>query len=168
VHDADDLQLLTGVALLVDPGHRTKRLGKGGIVGLFNRRHGGDTHGGLLPGDLVARLEPFGRFEFDPQGSGVDAIGLPSADYTLMETAKADPDGFIAALSSATLPLGGWTAYGAMKLIWHLGLTDPDVPHEDADSIRLAALQFVRGSGYGWEHLTLQERAFWQRAVGVW
>jgi hypothetical protein len=137
-------------------------------MGLFSRGTSEKDAAGLLPANLVARLEPFGRFEFDPQGSGVDAIGLPNAEYSLMQTAKQDPHRFIAALASATLPKGGWTVYGASRLIWHFGLADPDLPHPDADAIRLAALQFVHDTGYGWQHLNLQEQGFWRRAVGAW
>lgn len=96
-----------------------------------------------LPDGLTARLEAFGRFEFDPEGSGVDAIGHPNAEYPLLQIAKQDPDRFLAALASATVPIGGWTVYGAMRLAWHFGLLKPESPRKDGDAIGLAALRFA-------------------------
>lgn len=119
-----------------------------------------------LPPDLVSRLEPFGRFEFDPQESGVDAVGLPSAEYPLLQMAKQDPNGFLAALAAATVPIGGWTVYGAMRLIWHFGLADPDVPQADSDAISMAALQFLRDSGFPWMRLKVHEQVAWRRIDG--
>ena len=134
-------------------------------MGLFGKKASQTTGGSSveLPPDLVSRLEPFGRFEFDPEGSGVDPIGLPNAEYPLMQMAKQDPDGFMAALAAATVPIGGWTVYGAMRLIWHFGLADPDVPQADSDAISMAALQFLHDSGCPWERLNLREMAFWRR-----
>jgi hypothetical protein len=137
-------------------------------MGLFGKKASMSTGGSnvALPPDLVSRLEPFGRFEFDPQGSGVDPIGLPNAEYHLMQMAKQNPDGFMAALAAATVPIGGWTVYGAMRLISHFGLADPDVPQADSDAISMAALQFLHDSGHSWEHLNLREMAFWRRIAG--
>jgi hypothetical protein len=117
-----------------------------------------------LPADLLERLEAFGRFEYDPQESGVEATGHPNADYSLLTTAKQDPDGFIAALTRSALPVGGWTVYGAMRLAWHFGLLKPETPLADADALGLAALQFVHGIGGTWENLNIDERALWNRA----
>ncbi len=137
-------------------------------MGLFGKKEsaGPGSPSVVLPPDLVSRLEPLGRFEFDPQGSGVDAIGHPNAEYPLMQMAKQDPDGFMAALAAATVPIGGWTVYGAMRLIWHFGLADPDVPQADSDAISMAALQFLHDSGYPRERLTPRDMAFWRRLAG--
>jgi hypothetical protein len=137
-------------------------------MGLFGKKASAAAEGSsvALPPDLVSRLEPFGRFEFDPQGSGVDPIGLPSAEYPLMQMAKQDPDGFMDALAAATVPIGGWTVYGAMRLIWNFGLADPDVPQADSDAISMAALQFLHDCGYPQERLSPREMAFWRRIAG--
>jgi hypothetical protein len=137
-------------------------------MGLFGKKASAATGSSsvTLPPDLVSRLEPFGRFEFDPQGSGVDPIGFPNAEYPLMEMAKQDPDGFMAALAAATVPIGGWTVYGAMRLAWNFGLADPDVPQADSDAISMAALQFLHDSGYPGERLNPREMAFWRRTAG--
>jgi hypothetical protein len=137
-------------------------------MGLFGKKASVATGslGVALPPDLVSRLEQFGRFEFDPQGSGVDPIGLPSAEYPLMQMAKQDPGGFMAALAAATVPIGGWTVYGAMRLIWNFGLAEPDVPQADSDAISMAALQFIHDSGYPRERLTPRDLAFWRRLAG--
>lgn len=137
-------------------------------MGLFGKKASataGSSSGALPPG-LVSRLEPFGRFEFDPQGSGVDALGHPNAEYPLMQMAKQDPNGFLAALAATTVPVGGWTVYGAMRLIWHFGLADPDVPQADSDAISMAALQFLHDSGYPWMRLNMYEQAIWRRVDG--
>ena len=137
-------------------------------MGLFGKKASGAAGSSsvALPPDLVSRLEPFGRFEFDPQESGVDPVGLPSAEYPLMQMAKQDPDGFMAALAAVTIPIGGWTVYGAMRLIWNFGLAEPDVPQADSDAISMAALQFLHDSGYPWVRLTLREMAYWRRIAG--
>jgi hypothetical protein len=117
-----------------------------------------------LPADLLGRLEKFGRFEYDPQGSGVEATGHPNADYSLLTAAKQNPDEFIAALTAAASPVGGWTVYGAMRLTWHFGFLKPEAPRRDADALGLAALEFIRGVGCTWEHLNIDEKALWNRA----
>jgi hypothetical protein len=133
---------------------------------LFGKRESMHASGGVqLPPDLIARLERYGRYEFDPQGSGVEAIGQPAAEYPLLQLAKGDPDGFLAALASEAIPVGGWTVYGAMRLAWNFGLMKAEPHYADADAIGLAALHFVRDAGYGWEHLSLDEKALWRRAV---
>jgi hypothetical protein len=136
-------------------------------VGLFSGRRPSqsDQAGARLPSDLIARLEPFGRFEYDPSGSGVDAVGLPNAEYELMQTAKADPDAFLQGLASEAIPIGGWTAYGAMRLAWHFGLLRAGTHHADADAIGLAALEFVRNSGAAWNRLNLDEKDLWNRVA---
>jgi hypothetical protein len=99
-------------------------------LSLFKRGASENSGEGVtrLPDGLAARLEAFGRFEYDPQGSDVDAIGHPNAEYPLLQMAKQNPDEFLAALSSATIPIGGWTAYGAMRLAWHFGLLQAREP----------------------------------------
>ncbi len=122
-----------------------------------------------LPDDLVERLEPFGRFEYKPQGSGVDAVGHPNAEYPLLQLAKRDPDGFLTALAASTIPVGEWTVYGAMRLIWHFGLLKADESCPRADAIGLAALTFLRDRGDSWDHLRLDEKALWSRvAARAW
>jgi hypothetical protein len=136
-------------------------------MGLFQRRTGQAVEqADTLQPDLLARLEAFGRFEYDPQGSGVEATAdHPNAEYSLFTTAKQDPDGFIAMLTRIALPVGGWTLYGAMRLMWHFGLLKPATPRADADALGLAALEFVRGTGCAWERLTVDEKALWNRAA---
>jgi hypothetical protein len=119
-----------------------------------------------LPADLVPRLDAFGRFEYDPQGSGIDAVGHPNAEYPLLQAAKQDPDGFLAALASATTPIGGWTSYGAMRLVWHFGLLGHEEPQPDRDTICLAGLRFVRENGASWGKLNPAEQALWNRVAG--
>ena len=82
------------------------------------------------------------------------------------EVAKQDPDGFLAALAARTIPVGGWTVYGAMRLAWHFGLLKPGTHRAAADAIGLAALRFVRDSGCPWERLRMDEQALWNRAAG--
>jgi hypothetical protein len=128
----------------------------------FPHRGGVD---GRLPPDLLARLDAFGRFESDPQGSGVDASGHPNADYALLQVAKEDPDCFLAALASATDPIGGWTSYGAMRLAWHFGLLANDEPQADLDAIGYTALSFLRNRGTAWDHLAVAEKGLWNRVA---
>ncbi|MGP0100289.1 MAG: hypothetical protein ACLPUT_01530 [Solirubrobacteraceae bacterium] len=137
-------------------------------MSLFGRRASKDADMGAsrLPSNLVARLEPFGRFEYDPKGSGVDAIGHPNAEYPLLQLAKQDPDGLLGDLAAATVPIGGWTVYGAMRLAWHFGLLKPESSRDDGDAIGLAALRFIHDAGATWEQLNTDEKALWSRAAG--
>jgi len=65
-----------------------------------------------------------------------------------------------------TVPLGGWTVYGAMRLAWHFGLLKPETPREGSDVIALTALRFLRDTGAEWAQLNKDEQALWSRAAG--
>lgn len=57
-----------------------------------------------LPSDIIPVMEHFGRFEFDPQGSGEDAgdIWREWAE-TVLPFAEADSNGFLVALAESVL-----------------------------------------------------------------
>jgi hypothetical protein len=71
-----------------------------------------------LPADIVPMMEKFGRYEYDPQGSGIDSSDLyQNCVIPLYPMAQDDPAGFVEALGDAVLPVGGWSAYGAERAV---------------------------------------------------
>src|SRR6266849_4138399 len=85
-------------------------------MGLFSRRQKQPA----LPDDIIRMMERFGRYEFNPQTSGVDPADMGQLMAELYPFASADPDGFLVALAEAVLPVGGWVVYGASHTIWEL------------------------------------------------
>lgn len=113
-----------------------------------------------LPSDIISMMERFGRFEFDPQGSSEDeARAMGSIEPKLFPFASTDPEGFLVALAEAVLPVGGWAAYGAERIIWSLlGQSFSQRPLYKA--IMSSSLEFLRTNGvppmrlndYEWNH----------------
>lgn len=104
---------------------------------------------GLLPPDIVPLMDIYGRSKFDIRGTGV-AQGLDTSRAWMLEpdlypVAQADPDTFVTALATATLPVGGWTVFGAARLIREL--LGHEYSHPAADEIREAGLQWLRDNG---------------------
>lgn len=101
---------------------------------------------GLLPGNIVSSMELFGRFEFDPQetgvGRGIDTGQIGMIEPELYPVAQANPAAFTAALSEAVLPVGGWAVFGASRVV--RSLLGNDYSDPAADAIRMAGLQWLR------------------------
>jgi hypothetical protein len=115
-----------------------------------------------LPRDVVSRMERFGRFEFDPAGSGIDAGEVwTELQAPLMEFARTDPERFTTELVRAVLPAGGWALYGASRSIWNL--LGSDFHHPAYDSVRAAALEFFRANGVPNNRLSANDWQFWNR-----
>ena len=133
-------------------------------MGIFRRRQKQHSNEHVLPGDIVRRMERFGRFEFNPQANKYnDAADIGELMAALYPFASADPDGFLVALAGAVLPVGGWAAYGASRTIWELLSPSASVSvrqHPSYNAIMNAALAFLRTSGvppkslrfYEWDH----------------
>src|SRR3954470_11758054 len=76
---------------------------------------------GRLPGNVVPRMERFGRFEFDPLNSDLDATVVWSElQAPFLDFAQAEPDRFTSALVAEVLPAGGFALYGAARTVWNL------------------------------------------------
>jgi hypothetical protein len=80
---------------------------------------------------MLARLDLFGRFEFDHQKSGIDSSDIyDECVIPFLEDAKADPDGFMTDLYALIAQdTAGFPTYGAARLVWELlgskGLRNP-------------------------------------------
>jgi len=116
-------------------------------MGWFGRRE--RRQDSPLPPDIVSLLEMYGRSKFDLYGTGV-AQGLDTSRTWMLEpdlypVAQADPDAFVTALATAALPVGGWTVFGAARLIREL--LGNEYSHPASDEIRVAGLQWLRDNG---------------------
>ncbi|MEV8544185.1 hypothetical protein [Streptomyces sp. NPDC051572] len=114
-----------------------------------------------LPGDVVSRMERFGRFEFDPVGTDIDASdvwGELQAPY--LPFAQSDPQDFARALADAVLPAGGFALFGAARTVWNLVGSDFTSPAYD--TVRMAALEFFRAHGVPSNRLSAADWRFWQ------
>jgi hypothetical protein len=116
---------------------------------------------------VIPGLEPFGRFEFDPQGSDVDVSKLITNDYALLKLKQQDPDRFIAEIAAAAIPAGGWTLFGAMKLLWEYDYLKAVPDNPDATAILMAGAEVARSMGVPYAQLwRMDERAAFIRAGG--
>lgn len=101
-----------------------------------------------LPNNIIGMMERFGRYEFNPQGSGDDAADIWGQMAELSPFASADPDGFLVALAGAVLPIGGWSVYGASRTIWEFLSSSTSVhQHPSYNAIMKAAIDFLRSNG---------------------
>ncbi|WP_328330949.1 hypothetical protein OHA70_10125 [Kribbella sp. NBC_00382] len=107
---------------------------------------------------MTRRLEMFGRFEYDTQGSGVDAAEIyPTCIEPVYAYATEDRDGFVAALRTVVADDDGFATYGASCLVVELAGTGVRTP--DALALLDAAIEFKRVrrvpsamlKGYEWE-----------------
>lgn len=113
-----------------------------------------------LPADIVSMMETFGRFEFDPQESGIDAAYVwDSLQAPLLPLTQTDPDAFVTSLAEAVIPVGGWAAYGAARTV--MNLLDGKLDHPSYHAILQASLQFLRDNGVPNNRLNGYEWQFW-------
>jgi hypothetical protein len=115
----------------------------------------------ILPGDIVQKMELYGRFEIAPQQadpSAASRVGelLPR----LYRIAQADPDAFITALAGAVLPHGGWAVYGGERCV--KDVVDMNSRHPGFLQMIDAAMTFLRSQGYGPGHIAPYEMQAWR------
>lgn len=111
-------------------------------MGLFGKGARITQQGLRLPAGIDEFLETFGRFEFDPQGSGVD----PNAGYwmpALYELSEQDRGAFIEAIADVSFRCGGWALYGGDRTVMNMVGIYPEV--NDPAYLRLldASIAFV-------------------------
>ncbi|HTW41460.1 MAG TPA: hypothetical protein VMD79_04025 [Solirubrobacteraceae bacterium] len=70
-------------------------------MGLFGKRQQ-NTGAVRLPADFARTLEQYGRWTFDPPGSGIDPsqIGGGNIEYELFMLAQDDSDAFVRAVAA--------------------------------------------------------------------
>jgi hypothetical protein len=124
-------------------------------MGLFGKRQQ-NTGGMRLPAGFADTLEQYGRWTFDPPGSGIDPsqIGGASIEYELFMLAQADSDAFIRAIAAVAIPVGGWAVYGGARAVWNAVGTDVD--HPDYLALLDASIDFVQ-TQYGMAYLAPYE-----------
>lgn len=136
-----------------------------GKIGLFGKTRRAAPTGGLrLPADFGRTLEQYGRFTFDPAGSGIDPgqIGDGAFEYELWVLAQPDADAFIRAVAAVAIPAGGWAVYGGAKAVWNSVGTD--VEHPDYLAMLDASIEFIlRTQGRGTIDLAPYEIARWKQ-----
>lgn len=77
-----------------------------------------------FPSDMQQRLELFGRYQFDPMGSGVKSdvfttCVIPFVDY--IQADQAEQENFLRDLYDVVVAdRGGFATYGAASLTWEL------------------------------------------------
>jgi hypothetical protein len=125
----------------------------------FNKRNNPSSPG-MLPPDIVEWLEATARYNWDSQKNPMPDIRV-DAFYFL---AQKDRDGFLGALSSVSVPAGGWVALGGKDLVLDILPTDTDTP--DFNAIVLAGLQFLRENGVPPIRLSPNDQKFWRRLSG--
>ncbi|MCM2422180.1 hypothetical protein [Streptomyces sp. RKAG293] len=124
----------------------------------FFRRPSSSTD---FPPDVASRMEQFGRFEFDPTGSGIDASYVwNELQAPFLAFAQSDPDRFAEELAEAVLPAGGFALFGASRTIWSLAGSDCRSP--SYDGVRMAALEFFRSNGITTSRISPDDYRFWR------
>ena len=108
--------------------------------------------------DLMQR---YGRYTMDAAATSQDESSAIYRDIVLpmYTAAQADPSRFVADLRDQVIPVGGWAALGASRLVWEV-LTGDQRGHPAELELHSAALQFLRDRGvpsqrvrgYEWEH----------------
>jgi len=104
----------------------------------------------LLPGDFARTLEAYGRWQFDPPGSGIDPtrIGNGNIEYELFMLAQTDGDAFVDAVAAIAIPAGEWALYGGERAV--MNSVGPDTSHPAYLEMMDGAIAFLRAQGYGW------------------
>jgi hypothetical protein len=113
-----------------------------------------------LPAETLTQLEQLGRSQYDP-GSCDSPWQFVSSMYQL---AQDDREGFLADLAALVVPVGGWPAYGGLRLLWEIFSADLSQP--DFDAIALTGLQFLRSHGVPSSRVSPYELAIWHRLQG--
>jgi hypothetical protein len=111
---------------------------------------------------VPAQLAAYGRFSFDPLHSDIDPLSVwPELVEPHLARATADPTGFCRDLAAVAEPLGGWTVFGAQRLVAELlggGCTD-----EAYLAMQDAALIWLHGAELPPARLSVHERKRWSR-----
>ena len=100
--------------------------------------------------DMLSVLERFGRFEANPQSSGVDYDEVVQRLFVpYVQQANADPYSFFNELQAVVAnDAGGYATFGAARLVWELLTGDArDNPSAPALKLVKAGIEFKRVRG---------------------
>jgi hypothetical protein len=112
-----------------------------------------------FPADMLRRLDRFGRQQYDPLTSGVDATDIwQTCAAPFYPFATADRDGFLTALQAVVAgDRSGFATYGAARLVWEFFSGDAlTVPA--AWPLIDAGITFKRDRGMPMDRLTGYEQ----------
>jgi hypothetical protein len=113
-----------------------------------------------LPQGLLAELEPWGRFGYDPTSFTQDPFNSPFPiihSYDFLQLIRADRQRFVSELAEHALPRGGWASFGAFKLLGECNyLDDPVAASQNPDIARIlrAGIGFLRAQNLDVRRLT--------------
>lgn len=138
-------------------------------MALFNRRP-------RLPKNLVSMMMDFGRIEWKKVSRGRTraVIEVPPVDSAevwslyispFLQLARADEGGLLTELARAVVPVGGWSAYGAERLLMEV-LSRPPQDNSAFDAIMRAAVTFLRESGVPPMFVSGHEWNYWLSTGG--
>jgi len=108
-----------------------------------------------FPGDMMQRLELFGRYELGRHTSGIDSsLMWPECIQPFFDDAQADPAGFSADLETLIAgEHGGFVTFGASRLIWEI-FSDGYLAEPASVRIMDAGIDFKLARGLTRIHLT--------------
>ena len=117
----------------------------------------------VLPADIVHLMVRFGRYEFKLQTDEDEAQAMGQLTGKLYSIGTNNPQGFLAALADAVLPVGGWAVYGASHMLWEIfssSVSAEILQNTAYIAINTASIDFLRTSGvttmwvtgYEWDH----------------
>jgi hypothetical protein len=110
-------------------------------------------------------MEQFGRFEFDPVDSRLDAGSVwRNIVEPMMPFAHSDSGAFLRSLAATVLPAGGWAVYGGDHLVEELLSGKLNNPFYHA--MMAASLDYLRELGVSKMRLNGYEAAFWNETKG--
>lgn len=118
----------------------------------------------MLPRNIVALADAFGRLSFDPQRTYV-ARNLGDVDpwhnilVPLSRIAQANPAEFTRTLAQKVVPVGGWAVRGGAKIVAEL--LDPQSTHPAFRAMQSAGLNFLRQHNVPNNRLNSYEWEFW-------
>lgn len=125
-------------------------------MGLFSRGSRERPSGGpRLPAGFAQTLSQYGRFQFDPQGSGIEPsrLGGGNFEYELYQLAQPDPAAFTSAVSDVATAAGGWALWGGAYAVWNAVGGSAPIAQDDHREMVAAAVDFVLEQGYTMMHV---------------
>lgn len=117
----------------------------------------------LLPPEIVARLERYGRFRVDRYTAGepdpLDPAWEPIIPTKFETDARTDPERYVDALAEVVGPVGGWSIYGAAEFALDIG--DHDLESPAYRTLFVGGLMVRREAGVPWPMLNGFDQVYW-------
>lgn len=113
------------------------------------------------PTGLLATLDHYGRFEWDPQNTPL----IGDMEFTMYQWFQSDREGFLKQMVEASKK-GGWVSYGAERLM--VSICGGNLAHPAYDAIMGNALESLRGMGVPAMRLNSWEFQWWSSHRGAW